>query len=249
MAENNLPNVAIITGGSEGIGFGCAQQLQTKGYLVVLVGRSQSKLDLAKSCLPAAVTVSADVSLPADVERVFFESKNLGRVAVVVHAAGGFLSKPLIDMTFEDYQRIRSSLDMTFLVNRAALQSMAVDGGVVINISSRAGLREEVLPASAGYAAVKAGMINLAAAADQEVTGVRVITLCPGAVETTMGNAAAQERGLQLDKKSTLTIEETAEAVTWLVGESLSNPNMPRLWRIIKHHDTVAFDMVTNQGW
>jgi NAD(P)-dependent dehydrogenase (short-subunit alcohol dehydrogenase family) len=100
MTSNNKP-VALVTGGSSGIGLAIARRFVELGMQVVLVGRRQGAVDAAASKLgAAAVGLAADVTSPADLERLFIEVKTrFGRLDVLVPNAGGGQHAPLGQIT------------------------------------------------------------------------------------------------------------------------------------------------------
>ena len=151
--------MAIVTGGSQGVGRAVARKLASRDYAVV-VGylNSQSAAEAAVAEILAAngtaVAVRADVADALDVERLFMETIDaFGRVDVVVHAAARMIlgTMPAYDLqTFDAVHRVNAR--GTFVVNQQASLQLR-DGGAIVNFSSSAvGM---ALPSYAAYAASK----------------------------------------------------------------------------------------------
>lgn len=244
----NEKKIIIVTGGSEGIGLATGALFHSQGHQVILVGRSPEKLRAAQAKLPDAVVFPADVSQAEDVDRLFEQMvEQFGRVDVVVHAASSFHSGALAEASDDDWSQQRKNMDMTVYVNRAAAAQMEKQGyGTVVNISSRAGLREEVLPESSLYAAAKGHMVNLTVSANQENEKVRFLVICPGAVLTKMGEEAAQRRSITKEdyQKTALEPLQVAEAIAKIIAEA--KLGSPTIFRITKEDGLQA---VTKQGW
>jgi NAD(P)-dependent dehydrogenase (short-subunit alcohol dehydrogenase family) len=188
-ANNNT--VALVTGASEGIGRAISLELLREGYVVVLVSRSQEKLDgvLAEvgDLAEHARTFTADLTDSAQVNRLVEDViLSEGKIDILVNNLGRGLPRELIDTTDEEWHYlVNINLSNTFYICRAALPYMRERrSGVIINIASRAGRRGE--GAFAAYSALKHGVIGLTRAlADSEYHfGIRVNAICPGAVAT-----------------------------------------------------------------
>lgn len=199
------PRVAIITGGSSGIGLGVGRLLTEQGYDLVLTARTKAKLQEAAASIGAR-WVAADSADPVAFARVVAEA---GRVDLLVHAAGvmdgTFVRKESLQ-TFESV--LRTNLTSAFVVAHAVLPTMPVGGRIVFLSSSSAHAPQ---PGKAAYTASKAGLNAFAAALGKEVErdGIAVHVVTTGPVATPM-----------LDDvhfpMRTLGVDEVARTVAWL---------------------------------
>ena len=188
----------VVTGGSMGVGYACAQQLVREGARVVLCARGREALEEAAVALRSEVagavvrTVAADVAEPDQVERVFdaAEEWEAGGVRGVVHAAA--VLGPIGPVVGQDptawLQAVRVNLYGTFLVARAACRRMirAGSGGSIVLLSG--GGATGPFPNYTAYASAKAGVARFAENLALEVArhGIRVNCLGPGFVATRM---------------------------------------------------------------
>ena len=156
--------VAIVTGGSAGIGEAIAKDFASEGAKVVIVGRREAKAqavaeEILKSGTPA-IAVSADVGLAEAVDKIFEETiKAFGEVNIIVNNAAVIHQAPVVDTEEEDWDRlIRNNLKSCFLCCRAAARQMIKQkkGGKIINVSSIHATLSE--PSCAIYTAAKGGM-------------------------------------------------------------------------------------------
>jgi 3-oxoacyl-[acyl-carrier protein] reductase len=162
-ALNGSPagRVAIVTGGSRGVGRATISRLAARGYAVVVnylhdQRAAESAVEAILACNGNAVAARADIADDLDVERLFAETIALfGGIDVVVHAAGSRITAaPLTEVDLDEFDAlVRINTRATFVVNRAAARHLRT-GGAIINLSSSAGgssLRTHGL-----YAATKA---------------------------------------------------------------------------------------------
>jgi NAD(P)-dependent dehydrogenase (short-subunit alcohol dehydrogenase family) len=187
--------VAIVTGGTRGIGAGITRQLAKSG---VAVGAGYSRGTEAAEALRATLeaeegaTVSVHqgrVDEPADCERVFAEVlERYGRVDFLINNAGITIDKTMRKMTVDDWQRVLNvNLFGSFCMIKAVLEHMIERGsGRIVNISSVTGETGNV--GQANYAASKAGMFALTKSLAMEVAkrGITVNAVSPGFIETEM---------------------------------------------------------------
>ena len=197
--------VAIVTGGSSGIGLACGELLAERGYDVVLTARRHEPLREAAEAIGAR-WLAAD---SADEEAFTDVVDRTGRVDLVVHAAGvmrGTFVRRESTEVFDDV--IRTNLRSAFVVSRAALPAMGAGGRFVFLSSSSARAPQ---PGKAAYSASKAGLNAFAAALASEVDrdGIAVHVVTTGPVATPM-----------LDDvhfpMRTLTTREVASTIAWL---------------------------------
>jgi NAD(P)-dependent dehydrogenase (short-subunit alcohol dehydrogenase family) len=196
---------ALVTGGSGGIGKGCAAKLCELGYDVVLTARREGPLRAAAEEIGARYVV-ADVSDPAGFAAAvsIFETVDL-----VVHAAGVLGGTYVRKQTFEEWRTIMSAnLDSCFVVTASVLPRMR-PGSRLVFISSSAA--HEPMPARTAYSASKAGMNAFARALALEVDrdGISVHIVTPGPVETEM----LQDVPFEM---YAIQVSDIAKAVAWL---------------------------------
>ncbi|REK17277.1 MAG: 3-oxoacyl-[acyl-carrier-protein] reductase [Actinobacteria bacterium] len=193
--------VALVTGGSRGIGRAIATRLAAAGHQVAVNFSSSSAAadDVVADIQDAggeAIAVQADVSSSSAVEALFDEvSSKLGPVAILVNNAGITRDNLLLRMSVEDFEAvIDTNLRSTFLCTKAALRGMLrAKWGRVISIASVAGISGN--PGQANYAASKAGMIAFSKSVAKEVgsRGITANVVAPGFIETDMTDGLAED--------------------------------------------------------
>ncbi|WP_300749399.1 SDR family oxidoreductase [Janthinobacterium sp.] len=178
--------IALITGGSSGIGLAAAQRFAAEGAEVVIVGRRQEELDKA---LPAighgAIAIQGDVAQIADLDRVYATVKSVkGRIDILFANAGlgdvqalGAISEASFDNIFS------VNVKGTLFTVQKALPLMAAGGAIILTGSTTGSMGS---PAFSVYSASKAAVRNLARswALDLKGTGIRVNVLSPGPTAT-----------------------------------------------------------------
>jgi NAD(P)-dependent dehydrogenase (short-subunit alcohol dehydrogenase family) len=184
--------VAVVTGGSRGIGLAIATALTGRGARVAIVGRDQSHLDRAVAALPqdAAVGVRADVGNAAEAaSAIDAASRRFGGLDVLVNSAGIGTFGTVAEMSIADWSGvIGTNLTGVFHCCHAALPHLkARGGGWIVNISSLASTNPFV--GGAAYCASKAGLNAFTEALMQEVRydNIRVSCVLPGSVATGFG--------------------------------------------------------------
>lgn len=180
--------VALITGGSKGIGFAIAEALVSQGARVMITGRNAADLERAQARLgPRALSVSADARLAEEVERAVQATVDgHGGLDVLVNNAGIGIFKNAADMSPADWQSIiDTNLSGVFYYCHAAIPHLRRrGGGWIVNISSLAG--KNPFTGGAAYCASKAGLNAFSEALMQEVRydNIRVTYVMPGSVAT-----------------------------------------------------------------
>lgn len=180
--------VALVTGGSRGIGYAIAVALAGQGAAVSIVGRTREDLDRAREAIgDGTLAVQADLQDPAAVGRAVDETvARFGGLDVLVNNAAIGLFSPVADMTVDDWRAtFDTNLHGVFYACRAALPHLKRrGGGWIVNISSLAG--SNPFAGGAAYCASKAGLDAFSEALMQEVRhdGIRVGSIAPGSVAT-----------------------------------------------------------------
>src|SRR5213080_889631 len=193
MSMNSLNGkVAIVTGGSRGIGLAIARALVAEGVRVAVTGRSAAHLSTARRSIEAAgpgavETLQADVRNRADVQRaVDATTARFGGLDIAINNAGVGVFTNVASMTPEQWSEvIDTNLTGVFLVCHAVLPHMrSRGGGFIVNISSLAG--KNPFADGAAYCASKAGLNAFSEALMQEVRhdNIRVSYVMPGSVAT-----------------------------------------------------------------
>jgi 3-oxoacyl-[acyl-carrier protein] reductase len=224
--------VAIVTGGSRGIGAAIAALLAEDGAAVVVSGRDADRLQRTAKELEAQggaiLGVVADAAVRQDAERLVDAAKQrFGRVDILVNNAGIIRDGLLVRMKDEDWDHVMEvNLRGAFLMTRAATKLMIrrKSGGRVINIASTSGAMGNA--GQANYSAAKAGLIGFTKAAARELAhwAILVNAVAPGLIETDMTAAISPEarEGLlaQVPLRRTGTPREVAEVVRFLAGDA-----------------------------
>ena len=186
------PRVAIVTGGSRGIGRSVVEELASGG-LAVVVGYASRHAEAKQAVVAAeakgarAIAVTADVADEDAVSRLFDAAEAaFGGVDVVVNAAGVMSLAPLADLDLGVLDRmLRTNVRGTFAVNQQAARRVR-PGGAIVNFSSS--VIGRVLPAYAGYAASKAAVEAMTFILAHELRGrdVTANAVAPGPTATDM---------------------------------------------------------------
>ncbi|GJD78454.1 SDR family NAD(P)-dependent oxidoreductase [Methylobacterium gregans] len=203
MPQKLTDKVAVVTGGTSGIGLATAKRFAAEGARVFVTGRRQAELDKAVAEIgPAATGVQADASKLADLDRLYEQVKaQAGRIDVLFVNAGGGSMLPLGEITEAQYEDTfgRNVKGVLFTVQKAL--PLLASGASVILTGSTAGT--EGTEAFSVYAASKAAVRAFARnwILDLKGRGIRVNTLSPGATRTPglvelAGPDAAQQQGL-----------------------------------------------------
>jgi NAD(P)-dependent dehydrogenase (short-subunit alcohol dehydrogenase family) len=185
------PRVALVTGGSRGIGFAIARALTGAGISVAITGRDSGALEKARNELGGrTLTLHADVQNERDAARAVDEAAaRLGGLDVLVNNAGVGVFAPVADMTGDQFRRvIETNLNGVFYCSRAAIGHLrARGGGWIVNISSLAA--KNAFAGGAAYCASKAALNAFSEALMQEVRhdNIRVTCVMPGSVATGFG--------------------------------------------------------------
>lgn len=215
--------VAIITGAGRGIGRAVAIELAAAGYQLTLVSRNEDELNETARLVEGGLVAAADVRSPDEIQQVV--EGTLGhyedRLDAVVHCAGIAPAVSIANMSPEEWRDvIETNLSAAFYLCRAAWPVFErLGGGVVVNVSSLAA--RDPFPGFAAYGAAKAGvnLFGLSAAREGQAIGVRVHTVAPGAVETSMFRALLNQQEYPPEK--TLAPADVARVIAGCVRGEL----------------------------
>ncbi|MCS7181726.1 MAG: SDR family oxidoreductase [Thermoanaerobaculum sp.] len=181
--------VALVTGGSRGIGLAVAARLLRAGAQVVVAARRADGLEQARqelAPLGRVHTVAADVRNPQACRKLVAETVRWGgRLDLLLANAGVGIFKPVAEMSVTDFAvQMETNLHAPFFCVKAALPHLLASQGWVIFIASLAA--RNPFPGGAAYCASKAGLLAFAHCLMEEVRqqGVRVATVLPGSVDT-----------------------------------------------------------------
>lgn len=228
--------VALVTGGSRGIGRAISVALARDHFVAVDyrsgIEEAKETLSMIEATGGEGTVVQADVSNAADVDRLFTEVEELGGpVSVLVNNAGirrdGLIAR-MSDADWDDV--IGTNLNAPFLCSRRALRSMIrARFGRIVNISSVAGLRGSA--GQTNYCAAKAGLLGLTRALAREVgkKGITVNAVAPGLIETDLTASLTDVQRAELIREIPSgrggTPEDVAAAVAFLCSDAAANVN------------------------
>ena len=199
--------VALVTGGTSGLGRATALLFAQEGAKVAITGRNEERGRKVVSEIEQAggnaIFVKSDVRFDEECRRAVEETvKAFERIDILCNNAGVYYGNSVVDCTEEEWDlQVDIMLKGTFLMSKYTLPLMIGKGsGVIINISSACGLVGE--DNGAAYCAAKGGVVTLTKgmAKDHGHQGVRVNCICPGDTETPMLVEDAKLRGVTWEK-------------------------------------------------
>lgn len=214
--------VALVTGGSGGIGAAICRRLSADDHLVLVGYHSdvEAAEAVVEACPGKAEAVGIDVTDEDSVQAAVDRARDLGQLSVLVNSAGITEDDLLLRLDAERFDRsIAVNLRGTYLTSRAALRGMLrARSGRIINISSVVGLRGNA--GQTAYGAAKAGLIGFTKSLAREVArkDITVNVVAPGYVQTAMTDALEEEAQAALRDRAPLGRAVTAEEVAAAVG-------------------------------
>jgi NAD(P)-dependent dehydrogenase (short-subunit alcohol dehydrogenase family) len=222
--------IALITGGSTGIGLATAKQFVEEGAYVYITGRRQPELDAAVASIGSNITaIQGDVTKLADLDRIFAQiGKEKGRLDIVFANAGGGPLVPLGSITEEHYDSVFNVnvKAVVFTVQKAL--PLIPKGGSIILTASIVSIKG--FPSFSIYSATKAAVRSFARTwtTDLKDRGIRVNAVSPGPVDTPLLNEAFSNPDDMKALASTAVMgrlgrpEELAKAVAFLASSDAS---------------------------
>ncbi|EFI5502495.1 SDR family oxidoreductase [Escherichia coli] len=221
--------VAVVTGGSSGIGFGTASALIKNNYAVVIIGRDEKRLIDATSKLGSSARWrKADVSRWDEVSEAI---SVLDRVDVLVNAAGFIkpvsLATPIQEAEADWDAVINANLKGSFLMAKAVAPLLSSPGGRIINISSIGAQTGGSKPGGLAYASAKAGLHGLTFALARELSqkGITANAIAPGFIaDTGFTGSWSTERIAEIVAETPAgragSPDDIAGAILWLASDA-----------------------------
>lgn len=226
--------IALVTGGSRGIGRACCRRLASAGAAVAVnyrtnANEAQQTVDAIKQSGGTAISIQADVASESQVNAMIDEvQQTLGPIDLLVNNAGIFEYASHSETTLDHWQRtLDVNLTGTYLVTWAVKDGMiAREFGRIVNVSSIAGLRAR--PMSIAYSVSKAGVISLTKSLAEALAthNIRVNAVAPGLINTEILDGVDQDALDRIVAATPIqrlgTPNEIAELVCFLLSEQSS---------------------------
>jgi len=183
--------VALVTGGSRGIGFAIAKILSENGATVVITSKNSEKIKQAEAKISNSFGITCDIKKKNEVQNVLEQTiKKFGKLDILVNNAGIFPKiKLLHEIEEEEWNEVLDvNLTGQFRFTKEAIPHLQKTSGCIINISSDAGLKAYQGFNADAYSASKAALIVLTKcwALEYAKNKIRVNCICPGVVDTDM---------------------------------------------------------------
>ncbi|MFC7420753.1 SDR family NAD(P)-dependent oxidoreductase [Iodobacter arcticus] len=189
--KNLNQTIALIVGGSSGMGLSTAKRLLEQGIKTVIVGSSAAKLAQAQQQLASLgdlETMQVDLSNTGDIERLIAFARNHEQaIKYLVNAAGSFNPKPFLEHEQQDYDQYLNLNRATFFITQAVVKNMVANGGgSIVNIGSMWAKQAIKATPSSAYSMAKAGLHSLTQHLAMELAEhhIRVNAVSPAVVQT-----------------------------------------------------------------
>lgn len=237
--NSNIKKVAVITGGTSGIGLASAKLFLEQGYRVALIGSTLEKGQAALSVLNAdqalAIFVQGNIAQIKECKRLITEIvAQFGQIDVLVNSAGIYFEKALTDMTENDYEQIMDlNVKGTYFMCQQAIEYLRKSqAGAIVNVSSDAGLNGNFL--CSAYCASKGAVTVFSKALALELAPyhIRVNCVCPGDIDTPLTRAQFKNQEDPTEELREMTsvypigrigrAEEVAEVICFLASSKAS---------------------------
>lgn len=228
-----MMKVAIITGGTSGIGLAAAKIFVENNYNCAIIGRSQTKGRKALSELDTdrVIYISADVSKVDDCDKIVAETvQKFGRVDVLINSAGLYSEGAIDSVDETEFDKIFNvNVKGTFFMCKSAIKYLNVSRGSIVNIASDAGIKGNYFCSL--YSASKGAIVAFTRSLALELANipVRVNCVAPGDVLTPMTEAQIKSSGESIDDLASVypmrriaAAEEAAEAIYFLASDRAS---------------------------
>jgi NAD(P)-dependent dehydrogenase (short-subunit alcohol dehydrogenase family) len=238
MSKKLEGKIALVTGGSSGLGLATAQQFAAEGALVFITGRRKAELDKAAELIEGeSVAIQGDISVMADLDRLYETiQQRAGRLDVLFANAGGGEFMPLGQITESHVDKwLGINLKGTLFTVQKALPLMHAGASIILNGSM---VSIKGLPAFGVYAATKAAIRSFARtwSVDLKERRIRVNVVAPGTVVTpgykdSLGLTDEQISEMERQAAATTplgragTADEIAKAVVFLASDDSSYVN------------------------
>lgn len=236
--ESRTQPLALIVGGSSGIGFATARLLMERGVKTVIVGNTAEKLNAAKRELSAigdAEALQANLYEARDVQRVVTFAENHGlHIKYLLNAAGYFNPTPFLEHQQKDYDTYLNLNRALFFISQAVAKNMAANGGgSIVHIGSMWAKQAIKATPSSAYSMAKAGLHALTQHMAMELAdhNIRVNAVSPAVVRTPIYNAFIDPGKID-ETLATFnsfhpigrigTPEDVAKAIVFLLSEDTS---------------------------
>ncbi len=229
-----MAHIALVTGGSRGIGAATVKELSSLGYTVAVnylenKKAAQDVCEMIMHCGGYARAYQADISTPESIERMFSQiERDLGEVEILVNNAGVSHIGLLQDMSYDEilmHTKV-NLLGAIYCTKRAIPGMIRNKAGSIINLSSMWG--EVGASCEVAYSACKAGIIGFTKALAKELgpSGIRVNCVSPGVIRTDMNSELTEDVLNQLGEETPLlrlgTTEEVGRTIAFLATEDAS---------------------------
>ncbi len=221
--------VAVISGGTSGIGEAAAACLARDGYICVLLGRDAARGALAQEKIAGSRFISCDVTDAAACGRAMKEAAAMGDVVGLVTAAGVY-AEGLLEETAEEEMRRVFDVNVfgTMFLVRAAMPYLRKTKGSIVTVASDAALIGNVQGSL--YGATKAAVLGFTKSVALELApdGIRANCVCPGDIDTPLlqkqieAGATASDMAMHYPLGRIGRAEEVGEAIAFLVSEKSS---------------------------
>lgn len=231
--NSTVSKVVLVTGAARGIGLATAKRFLAEGWRVGLLdidgaGLGQSVADIGRPEETLALT--CDIAEPQQVAAAFETLvARFGRLDALVNNAGTAVFKPLLETTYDEWQRVLAvNLSGPFLTAQLAAPLMAdTGGGAIVNITSISGLRASTLRVAYGTSKAALKHLTKQQAVELSSLGIRVNAVAPGPVETAMAKAVHSPE-IRADYRDAIPLgrygleEELAESIFFLCSDRAS---------------------------